>query len=208
MTFHSGPPPFGSGTSLSKAIIGVAGLVCAALATLSPPPCQATPIVITSVSDISTQQDQTIALAGSGFGTLGPYIGNSGDIAFFDLDHNAPDGWSAGFAGLFPGGLLPGVPSPVFVNDAVTLVVTSWTDSRIVLGGFSGAWGANGWLLNNADDIEIFVWNAQSGNGPAYIKTQVGQPVANSPEPGSAALMLLVVALLAALRPKQPLRSH
>ncbi len=158
----------------------VAFLIYATLAALSPRPSPATPIVIASVSDISTQQFQTIT----------------------------PDGWSAGFAGLFPGGLLPGVPSPVFVNDAVTLVVTSWTDSRIVLGGFSGAWGANGWLLNNADDIEIFVWNAQSGNGPAYIKTQVGQPVANSPEPGSAALMLLVVALLAALRPKQPLRSH
>ena len=130
--------------------------------------------IITSITGVSNQQIQTIMISGSGFGTASAYSGDSGSIAFFDLDHNAPDGWSGGFVGTFPGGFLAGVPNPVGVDDAVGLIIDSWTDSTIVLGGFSGAYGSNGWILNNGDDVELFVWNAQTGSGPATISTVVG----------------------------------
>ncbi len=54
------------------------------------------------------------------------------------------------------------------------LIVRSWEDSTIVLGGFSGAWGESNWTLDMGDqEQEIYVWNAQSGNGPAIITTSV-----------------------------------
>jgi uncharacterized protein (TIGR03437 family) len=115
---------------------------------------------ITSVSPISTQQNQTITIMGSGFGTQAPYTGNSAYIALFDVTTN----WQAGNVGCLEG------PCE---NDAVTLIVQSWQDSEIVLGGFSGAWGSNIWTLNKGDEVQIDVWNAQSASGPASITTTV-----------------------------------
>src|ERR1700690_1063992 len=78
--------------------------------------------VITQVSKISTQQYQTIVITGSGFGTHKPY---TGDSAYISLeDQTKSPGWQAGY-------------SPF--NDTVTLIVHQWADTRIVLGGFSGA---------------------------------------------------------------------
>ena len=132
-------------------------------------PCHAQSPQIESVSQITTQQIQTIVITGSGFGTQSPYTGNSAYIALFDLTNG---GWQAGNVGSLEG---------VYENDGVTLIVKSWTDSQIVLGGFSGSWGQNSlgetpsgsWTLRVGDQEQIDVWNAQSGNGAGSITTTV-----------------------------------
>ncbi len=124
---------------------------------------------ITSVSPISTQQSQSIVIAGSGFGTQSPYTGDSAYIAFFDVTKP----WEAGYAGPCPTALISTCQGASTINNAVTLVVQSWSDSSIVLGGFSGAWGSNNSTLDNGDEVQVYVWNAQSGSGPASITTFV-----------------------------------
>lgn len=139
--------------------------------------------IITSVTPISTQQYQIIAITGSGFGTQSSYTGNSAYIALFDETNGS---WQGGNIGSLEG---------VFENDWVTLIVNSWTDSKIVLGGFSGAWGQNSlgetpsgdWTLRVGDQELIEVWNAQSGVGPATISTTVG----SVPEPGQLGLLVI-----------------
>ncbi len=112
--------------------------------------------VIAKVSKISAEQYQTIVITGSGFGTHAPYTGDSNYIAVSDLTANP--GWQAGYS---------------FYNDTVTLIVEKWSDSKIVLGGFSGGWGEFNWILTVGDSVQIQVWNAQSGSGPAEITTTV-----------------------------------
>jgi PEP-CTERM motif len=137
---------------------------------------------ITSVSPISTEQLQTIVISGSGFGTQAPYTGDSAYIKLFDVTKL----WAAGY-------VLPGVE-----DDAVTLIVESWADSSIVLGGFSGDWGGpnpNGgtWTLGVGNEVQTYVWNPQTGAGPASITTTAGAV----PEPGSLGLVVAGLALLA-----------
>jgi hypothetical protein len=80
---------------------------------------------ITSVSKITTSQLQTITIKGSGFGTQAPYTGDSNYIALTDLSKGK---WQAGYSKY---------------DDTVTLIVNSWTNTQITLGGFSGAWGTH-----------------------------------------------------------------
>jgi hypothetical protein len=96
---------------------------------------------ITSVSKVSALQYQTIVIDGSGFGTQAPYQGNSDYISFADLT----DGWLAG--------------SGVDGTSQNGLIVNSWTDSQIVLGGFT----SNAPLPKVGDIFGITIWNAQSG---------------------------------------------
>ncbi|HLJ46993.1 MAG TPA: hypothetical protein VKU01_13340 [Bryobacteraceae bacterium] len=107
---------------------------------------------ITSVSGILPQQTQTITITGRGFGTHAPY---NGDSAFL-LIRDVTAGWSAGFANSF-------------TTDGVTLNVTSWTDAQIVISGFTGTYGQASSILNAGDQITVYVWNAQSGIGPAMF---------------------------------------
>ncbi|MGD0737559.1 MAG: Ig-like domain repeat protein, partial [Terracidiphilus sp.] len=109
---------------------------------------------ITSVSPILPQQTQTITISGYGFGTQAPYAGNSSRILFAD-----PTGtpWYAGDTG-----------------DAVTLAVSSWTDSQIVITGFTGAYGSDGQCIKPSDQLYVKVWNAQTGSGPAYYPITAG----------------------------------
>jgi len=161
------PKPFAALRSLGVMM----ALICSV-------PCHAGPI-ITSVSQISTQESQTIQIVGSGFGTQAPYTGDTGYIKLFDVTKS----WAAGY-------LNPGIE-----DDFVTLIVESWGDSSIVLGGFSGSWGAPNpslpgttWTLNDGDKEEIYVWNPQSGSGPASITATIGSS-ASTPEPGSLVLL-------------------
>jgi hypothetical protein len=113
--------------------------------------------IITSVSKISTEQYQTIVIKGSGFGHHAHYTGDSNYIALNDMTK----GWQAGYSGF---------------NDTVTLIVHKWEDSKIILGGFSGAWGQFNYTLAKGDLEQVEVWNAQSGSGPATINvTIIGQ---------------------------------
>jgi len=103
---------------------------------------------IKSVSRITTQQFQTIVIRGTGFGTLQPYTGDSIYISFQDTTR----GWQGGYNGCFWG----------CTDNVVTLIVDSWQDNKITLGGFSGGWGENDWTLAKGDAVQIDVWNPQS----------------------------------------------
>lgn len=110
---------------------------------------------ITSVSKITTSQLQTITIKGSGFGTQAPYTGDSNYIALTDLSKGK---WQAGYSKY---------------DDTVTLIVNSWTNTQITLGGFSGAWGTHNFTLAVGNSEKVQVWNAQTGAGPATKMVKV-----------------------------------
>jgi hypothetical protein len=116
------------------------------------PPQAASGPVITGVSLISARQYQTIVISGSGFGSQIPYNGDSNYIILSDITRN----WSAGHSG-----------------NMVNLIVEQWTDSRIVLQGFSGNYG-RGWSVAPGDVENVQVWNAQTGIGPATFSLNIG----------------------------------
>jgi Bacterial Ig-like domain (group 3) len=161
-----GPRPTQGWAMLLVCLAGITSALC-------PLPCQAQSPTITSVSKITTAQFQTITIKGSGFGTMSPY---TGDSAFISLeDQTANPGWQAGY-------------SPF--NDTVTLIVNSWQDHKITLGGFSGAWGTHNYTLAIGDSEQVEVWNAQTGEGPAIVYvTVVGETttitLTSSPNPST-----------------------
>jgi hypothetical protein len=149
---------------------------------LCPLPCPAQDVsqagspTIKSVSLITAQQYQTITIKGSGFGTHAPYTGDSYFISFFDLKTGEPS-WQAGYSGY---------------NDTITLIVNSWTNTKIVLGGFSGAWDQAGYdyTLGVGDSAEVQVWNPQTGEGPSNFYSSVStEPttttITSSPNPSN-----------------------
>jgi protein involved in polysaccharide export with SLBB domain len=118
---------------------------------------------LTSVSPIAPQPNQTITLTGSGFGSQAPYNGDSPYLEIADLTTN----WTAGY-------INNGSP------NQVTLDITSWTNTQIVIQGFTGAYGQNNWVLNPGDQVEVEVWNPQSDSGPATYTLTIGQSGSNS----------------------------
>ena len=110
--------------------------------------------VITSVSTISPTQTQTITIHGQGFGEHNPYNGNSEYISVSDLTRQ----WSAGYLG-----------------SAVTLNVTSWSDTKIVISGFTGQYGNQGWVLYSGDSIQITLWVAPDLTRPITYRTTVSR---------------------------------
>jgi hypothetical protein len=51
--------------------------------------------------------------------------------------------------------------------------VESWTDTEILVKGFSGDYGFKGWRLAAGDELEIAIWNPQSGVGPGLFHLAV-----------------------------------
>lgn len=136
-------------TALSRSILTVFTVLASASLAVAQP-------MITKVSKITTQEFQTITIVGSGFGTQAPYTGDSNYISL--TDESANPVWQAGYAPY---------------NDTVTLVVQKWTDTKIVLGGFSGQWGQYDYILTVGDSEQIEVWNPQTASGPAQITTTI-----------------------------------
>lgn len=120
------------------------------------------PLSITSVSPILARSDQTIVIRGSGFGLYTRY--SNADIPFIAI-RDKTAGWAAGRI----------IPQNW---DKVTLNVKSWDDTEIVIAGFSGAYGDGNWRLARGDEIEVAVWNPQSGVGPALYRIRVRAPLA------------------------------
>ena len=141
---------------LRSSILALLGIVAAASAVagnVSVKPSLAAP-KITSVSKIGTTRLQTITIKGTGFGTFTPYTGNSPFIWLRELKSDGNPNhvlWEAGY-------------SPD--HDTVTLIVKSWTNTKIVLGGFAGKWGTSNFTLHKGDWEQIKVWNWQ-GNPPS-----------------------------------------
>jgi DNA-binding winged helix-turn-helix (wHTH) protein len=113
--------------------------------------------VIAAVTPILPDAVQTIIIRGHGLGTHAAFANvDSSYLAIRDKSAH----WAAGRI----------TPENV---DEVTLTVASWTDSELVVSGFSGAYGTHWWRLNRGDEVEIVVWNPQSGAGPATYTLHV-----------------------------------
>jgi hypothetical protein len=112
---------------------------------------------ITSVSPISNAASQTIDIIGSGFGAQSPYTGDSPNIVLFDGTE-----FSAGFVGTIPAGTYGTLKFPVATafTDIYGLVVNSWTDTEIILGGIIYNSGATSGTLTNGDEVSIYVNNS------------------------------------------------
>jgi len=121
------------------------------------------PIEIVSVSRILPMKDQTIVIRGFGFGLHTPYMNT--DTAYIAI-RDKTVGWAAGRI----------IPQNW---DEVTLNVQRWEDAQIVVTGFSGAYGSREWKLNAGDDIEVAIWNPQSGRGPALYHLTVSRSSLN-----------------------------
>jgi len=125
--------------------------------TTSPPvPRSCTPRIAT-VGAFEAAGTQTVYVTGSCFGTGN--TSSAADTQYFEIT-DLTKGWS----GCWTNG--PG--------DLVTCNIFSWTDSEISFGGFVGYYGQGGWVVSNGDNIEVKVWNAQSGKGPATCQVVVG----------------------------------
>ncbi len=112
---------------------------------------------IASVSAIQPQARQRIVITGRGFGLHVPYVHtDSPYLAIRDLSAH----WAAGRI----------VPHN---SDEVMVDVESWTDAEIVISGFSGDYGKGGWKLAAGDDLEVAIWNPQSGVGPGLCRVTV-----------------------------------
>lgn len=112
---------------------------------------------IMSVTPIAPEARQTVIIRGRGFGVHVPYAQT--DSPYLSV-RNVSAHWAAGR-------MIP-------LNwDEVMVDVTSWSDSEIVLSGFSGSYGRGGWKLTSGDKLEIAVWNPQSGAGPALFDGSV-----------------------------------
>jgi hypothetical protein len=120
---------------------------------------------ITSVSAVLPQQSQAITISGNGFGAVASYTGDSDYIRVSDVTK----GWNAGST-KDPG------------TDRVTLVVTSWTDSAIVIGGFGGDFGNNRNSISPGDRLQFQVWNAHTGIGPSIFNALATQVVSDTTE--------------------------
>jgi hypothetical protein len=139
------------------------GVVAAASAAASERPATSIKAPkITSVSKIGTTRLQTITIKGTGFGTHKPYTGDTTYISLRELHPGCPhDGvcWEAGYS--------PDV-------DTVTLIVKSWTNTEIVLGGFGTAWGRQDWTLHKGYTEQFWVWDPQHpGLARAVFKAEI-----------------------------------
>ena len=118
------------------------------------------PIEITSVSPILPQRDQTMVVRGRGFGLHTPF--SNTDTPYLAI-RNTTRLWAAGRI----------IPQNW---DEVMVDVKSWEDRQITISGFSGAYGSGEWKLLPGDQIEVAVWNPQSGRGPALYHLSVSPP--------------------------------
>ncbi|MFZ0479542.1 MAG: winged helix-turn-helix domain-containing protein [Terriglobales bacterium] len=115
---------------------------------------------ISFVTPILPQARQRIVIQGRGFGihvpyahTDSPYLAIRDDTAHWAAGRLVPHNW-----------------------DEVMLDVESWKDDEIVISGFSGDYGKNGWKLTEGDELEIAIWNPQNGVGPARYRVSVASP--------------------------------
>jgi len=114
---------------------------------------------ISSVSFILPQASQRILIRGRGFGLHVPY--SRTDSPYLAIGDETRD-WAAGRM----------VPHNW---DHVMLDVESWTTDEIVISGFSGDYGQNGWELVAGDKLTVRVWNPQTGMGPATFEVWVSK---------------------------------
>jgi serine/threonine protein kinase len=135
------------------------------MSTTSPPPVQTTtppapPCTpeIATVGAFAATGTQTVQISGSCFGTGNTSSG--ADTAYLRITDRTA-GWNACWTN-DPG------------TDSITCDISSWSGNEITFGGFTGGYGQGAWIVTQGDDIEVQVWNPQSGQGPAICQVVAG----------------------------------
>lgn len=147
------------------AVVSIAAIASAVLRRTTDPPAMQNSLASTDdskpeisfVNPILPQARQKILIQGRGLGMHVPYART--DSPYLAIRDNTTH-WAAGRM----------VPHNW---DEVTLDVDQWNDTEILITGFSGDYGKKGWELHDGDDLEIAVWNPQTGAGPALYHTTV-----------------------------------
>jgi hypothetical protein len=114
--------------------------------------------IITSVSAFAASQTQTVTIRGSCLGSSDPYSDtDSAYLRISDLSASWNACWTRD----------PG-------TDYVTCSVTSWTPTSVTFSGLNGSYGQYNWSVSDGDQVEVQVWNPQSGKGPAVCTVVAG----------------------------------
>jgi hypothetical protein len=170
---------------------------------------------ISSVSPISTDQTQKIVITGTGFGNTQPTTISLGDGSVNTVGQvGTPviqvhdDGWYGWEAGTQDG--------PNTGADLIGVILLSWSDTKIVLGGFGSVLYTNGqYKISNGDSIRIVVITScgeatyntlVAGGKPASSTTATPLfPVDISSSPSSSfwlimnTISLIIIAILLAV---------
>ena len=145
---------------------------------------------ISSVSPISATLLQTITIKGSGFGNIQPQLLNIGDGSVDTVgggstpiikiyDEASLKGWEAGVQ-----------DGPTTGSDSIGVILVSWSNTEIVLGGFGSALNTNSqWTLSPGDPLLIIV---QTTNGQTTYNTAVSGQSSQNPPSGSAGVPLKI----------------
>jgi hypothetical protein len=134
---------------------------------------------ISSITPITATTQQTIIIVGTNFGNVQPQLLSLGDgsvdtvgggdtpvIRIYDFGQSSSNGWEAGVQ-----------DSPGSGADSIGIILTSWSNDKIVLGGFSSALGSAGsnnqtqWTITTGDPLLIAVLTIY---GQAAYTTTVG----------------------------------
>ncbi len=117
-------------------------------------------------SSLGTPADLRIVVKGDGFGPAPTTLPFSGDLDSFSFwDGRSHCASSAAFSA---GGRYFG-DAPA---DGVTLRYQSWTDTKIVINGFTGSYGTGCAKVKSGDPVAVSVWNTgdRSDTGPQTAK--------------------------------------
>jgi hypothetical protein len=117
-------------------------------------------------SSLGTPVDLRIVVKGQGFGAAPrslPFVGDLDTFSFWDGRRGC--GSSASFSA--GGSYFGDAPA-----DAVTLHYQSWSDTKIVVTGFRGAYGSGCAELRSGDPVAVTVWNSADTSlaGPQAAK--------------------------------------
>ena len=118
---------------------------------------------ISNVEFSGAGKDLHIRIEGQGFGDAPPGVPGIGDTAFFRIGDYAFHSADVQFSVFFRAGYRN---KPI--EDSITLVYSSWSDKRIEIGGFSGAYGRNGLVVRRGDPISIALWSTRNQLATAW----------------------------------------
>jgi hypothetical protein len=118
---------------------------------------------ISTIAPFAALVRQTVVISGTCFGTLHPTAG--ADTRYLRISDRTRS---------FNGCSSRDRPE----EDLLTCKITSWSDRRIVFGGFTGEIG---YAVAPGDQISIQVWNAQTGNGPAVCRLRAARSAKEGP---------------------------
>jgi len=141
--------------------------------------------VISSVSPIVAAQLQTIEISGSGFGDVQPQLMNLSDGSVTTVVGDATpviriyniEGWDSWEAGCQDSQWVP--------KDTIGIYLTSWSDNKIVLGGFGTELNVNGqgpWNIKVGDPLIINVQTANGHAAYAAVVSNQSTPNPNTPQ--------------------------